>query len=280
MNMVVVESFCVAIVALSLGLRIAFKGAFWDQLRLYGAIAAVAWLTENTCIHFYGFYSYSPSWHLFIDQVPIMIPMIWPIVVLSARDLVVPVTKQHPVWTAVFVGLLVFSDAAFIEPISVHLGFWQWYEPGFFDVPVIGVIGWGLFAMFALIVLGPEQNPKGRALLLFPILAPALTHLALLGLWWGCFRWITGAITDQGTVAVSLVVLGALSVMVIASKSTRQIGNRDVWLRFPAALFFFALLAWDVAAVKSELLIFAVSFSMPYLSLCGVVFRGKGLPPR
>lgn len=275
--MVVVECLCVAIVALSLGLRILFKGGLWDQVKLYVAIASVAWLTENTCIHFYGFYSYSPSWHLFIDQVPIMIPMIWPIVVLSARDLVVPVSREHPYWTGIFVGLLVFTDAAFIEPISVHLGFWQWYEPGFFEVPVIGVIGWGLFAMFALLVLGPEQQTTGRRLGLFPILAPALTHLALLGLWWGCFRWIPAEIPDKVTVTVSLVVLGFLAGMVLVVKAVRHIGNRDIWLRFPAALFFFALLAWDLERVEFELLVFAGAFSLPYLSLCGVVFWGRGL---
>lgn len=272
MNMVVVESLCLFIVAMSLGLRIVFKGGFWSQIELYVSIAAVAWLTENTCIHFYGFYSYSPSWHLFIDQVPIMIPLIWPIVILSARDLVVPVTREHPIWTAISVGLLVFTDAAFIEPISVYLGFWQWYEPGFFEVPVIGVVGWGLFAMFALLVLGPLQNPRRRCLLLFSILAPIFTHLALLALWWACFRRVTGPIADQATVLISLVVLALLSALVIHAKSSRRIGSRDVWLRFPAALFFFGLLAWDFNNVKLELLVFAMGFSMPYLSLCTVVF--------
>lgn len=275
MNMVIVESLCLSIVALSLLLRIYFKGAWQSQVLQYVLIASVAWLTENTCIHFYGFYSYSPTWHVFIDQVPIMIPLIWPIVLLSARDLVVPVRKG-PWGTGLFVGLLVFTDAAFIEPISVHLGFWQWYEPGFFEVPVIGVLGWGLFAMFGLFALGPELSPSPRRLGLFIILPPLFTHLALLASWWSCFRWITAEILDQWTVTVSLSVLSLFALGLWRVKAVRGIASRDIWLRFPAALFFFGLLSWDFPRVKGALLLFALAFSLPYLSLCALVFfRGK-----
>src|SRR5205085_2655566 len=51
------------------------KRAFVVKL---ASVAIAAFIGEETCIRLYGFYGYSPSWHAFLDRVPLAIVCIWP----------------------------------------------------------------------------------------------------------------------------------------------------------------------------------------------------------
>jgi hypothetical protein len=275
MNMLVIESICLGIVLLSLALRLFFAQRRVKELGLFLLIASASWLAEDTCIRFYGFYSYSLSWHFFIDRVPVMIPLIWPVVVLSAKDLAEPLSRQTK-WSAAFaVGLLVLSDACFIEPIAVSLEFWQWYAPGFFEVPPIGVLGWAFFAGLLSAALGvgserPFLDSVWRAL----IVVPVLTHVLLLVTWWTALRWISGPISNVVSLWAAVLFSLILTCASWRAKRAEQIVPRNILLRIPAALFFFSLLVFNWVG-RETLGLYALLFVCPYLALSIRSLRGS-----
>ena len=143
-----------------------FIAAIWLGARLWGEpdrrglvqrlliVAAASWLGEESCIRLYGFYGYASGWWLRLVDVPLAVVCIWPIVVQSALDL----TRALPApGRALVAAGLVVVDASLIEPISTTIGLWSWLEAGPFSVPVIGVLGWGCFALGVALVI--ERRP-------------------------------------------------------------------------------------------------------------------------
>src|SRR5262249_12701740 len=150
-------------------------------------------------IRSYGFYQYSTlAWSMFVDRVPLLVALIWPVVIDSAHQLAGGRAR--------FTFVIVLADAALIEPIAARAGLWAWNEPGLFGVPFIGMLGWGLFAAAASTLLR-----RGRVALLF---APLVTHILLLASWWGALRWVAGEIPEApalvGLVAAALVAMALL----------------------------------------------------------------------
>lgn len=233
--MIVLELACLVIVALYITMR----GR--TQLPRLGALAFFAWATEDTVIRAYGFYAYSPEWSLFIDQVPIMIVLIWPVVISSAFDLAKYVPGPRPLITA----LIVLFDASLIEPVAVKAKLWHWTEPGIFEVPPIGILGWAVFTFFAV----------QRAWI-----APIATHLVLVVLWWAFFRWVNVPLPAWPF----LIVLAILSA-VFAARARFAIPRIELWLRVPAALFFFVLLAL-YGRSDPWLVAWTLCFAPPYLA--------------
>src|SRR2546423_323223 len=136
------ELACLAIVALYLVVRVRKEPRV--LLRL-GMMMIASFLAEDSVIRAYGFYAYAPSWSVFVDRVPILIVMIWPIVIHSASDLAERIFQDRRS-VVLATGAFVLLDAMLIEPIAVHAGLWSWSAPGFFGVPPIGVLGWAYFA--------------------------------------------------------------------------------------------------------------------------------------
>ena len=225
-------------------LFVAFRGvAILPRLVLYGA---TAWIAEDTVIHAYGFYEYSPRWSILVDRVPLTVLLIWPIVIISAQDL----AGRWAPW-------VVLTDAALIEPIAVMSGYWAWTAPGLFGVPPIGIAGWAIFAAWALYL---EQRFPHPAVLM--VGAPLLTHVSLLALWWGGLRWVSAPIPPLVGLTVALLV----SLFLSFRASLRWWPARPtVLMRVPAAAFFFAALA--MAAPRWELVAYALVFAPPYLIL-------------
>ena len=227
------------------------------------AIATLAWLGEQTCITCYGFYTYAPGWRLMLGDVPLMVVLIWPVVVGSARDLVRHLSGDEPTSLALGVGLLVLADAAFVEPAAVAAGLWRWHQPGLLEVPPVGILGWGAYA--ALIVHALEHGRRGdrktKALGLL-LVVPGL-HLALLGVWWLALRWLNFAIpsTLAPLVAWSLSILAT----VIIVRRRVRLPLHVVLLRLPGALFFAGLLAF--ASPSSALVAWSAAFVPPWLAL-------------
>jgi hypothetical protein len=233
------------------------------------SIAIAAWIGEMTCVRFTHFYAYASVWRVFVDVVPLAVVCIWPIVIRSSLDLVVavrplPETAATPSlrgpwpWRhALAVGALVTLDASIIEPIAVHTGLWWWTEPGPFDVPLIGVLGWGVFAFFCVLF-------SLRANII--AFAPALMHVALLALWWGALKWLP-SFPDAEPVLVALAVTGSLIAAVVFARGTRAMPSRsDVVSRAPAAAFFFVLLAVYCRDAHA-LIAYAIAFAPPWLVL-------------
>ncbi|GAB5546080.1 MAG: carotenoid biosynthesis protein [Sandaracinaceae bacterium] len=232
--------------------------AFLGRLAI---LMAASWLAENTVIHAYGFYAYSPEWSVFVDRVPLLVIAIWPMVIHSAWDLAERLTSR-PDRVPLLAALLVLADASLIEPIAVRAGLWWWTEPGLFEVPPIGILGWALFAWACLFVFHHRRLHTPWALLI----APALTHPMLLALWWALFRWINTDVPPWPVVAVA----AGLSLWLAASAHRRRAGAniplRELVLRIPAAAFFFVLLAMH-GKDEPALVAYALTFAPPYLVL-------------
>lgn len=221
-------------------------------------IAVASWIAEVSCIRLYHFYQYDAPWLLFVDVMPALVALIWPFVILSAREVVHALGlvdargAPHPL----AVMAVVVYDAALVEPIAVRTGLWSWNEPGLWSVPVIGILGWGFFAACASALL---DTRRPSALI---VLAPLGTHALLLAGWWGGFRWVLrDPIAPEVAVALSAtvaVVAGAL-----VWRRGRQAPLATMVPRMAAAGLFFVLLL--VAGGQDRWLVaYGLAFAVPY----------------
>lgn len=260
MPLALFELLCVVVIVATLA-SMARGGRWQDSLKDYGALAIAGWIGEESCILLYRHYAYADGWHLRVHEVPLLVPLIWPLVILSAREVCSGLFPSSTRWRPLIVGAIVVIDASMVEVLAVRAGMWRWAEPGHLGVPLIGILGWGLFAAAAELVLGSGRAHR-RALVI--VVAPALTHLALVALWWGGLRWVA-----RGTLEpTSLVVVAALSVLAtIAVVARRRAGyaiERAVaGPRVFAAALFFALLV-TTAARDAPLWAHVVAVALPY----------------
>lgn len=270
--MVPIELACVAILAVYLAAHARRRGLLSDA----ALVAGSALIGEDTCIRAYGFYQYAPGWDVFVDKVPALIVLIWPAVVLSGREvaraLLGPERASRTLPLVLATGIAVTFDALLIEPIAVRAGLWSWNEPGIFDVPLIGILGWGFYAAAMTACL---EHLRGRARLATLVLAPAATHAALLGAWWGLLRWIGCWPVNAWTAAlVVLAVALVFSALVVSRRATlpwRELGPRAAATAFFAALL---LRCWGDAALA----LYAVSFTPPHLVLVAYSVRAARAP--
>ena len=241
--------------------------------------ALAAWAAEDSMIRVWHYYRYADGWWLRIDQVPLLVVVIWPIVIDSAGRLaaclVTPRTHApgafHRMLVAGVGASIVLADAALIEPVSVRAGLWSWVAPGLFDVPLIGICGWAFFAFAALAVLGDGTDARspGWTSYLAPIAVPLATHAMVLVAWWGLFRWVQGPIDAELAVTVAWLALGTFTVAALVTRLRHRIPLWELVMRVPGAAFFFALLAvrarddWALVAWTSAMV-------PPYLALLDV----------
>lgn len=222
-----------------------------------GLVAAAAWVAEVSCIRLYGFYQYDAPWLVFVDVMPLLVALIWPFVILSARE----VCRSFGLTSGLGVFVVVLYDASLVEPLAVAARLWSWNEPGVFGVPIIGVLGWAYFAFFAL--LGLERLSGWRRVLIV-LLAPLGTHLALLASWWGLLRWSLRAELPGPVLGLGSALSAALLLALV--RRARLSAPLPVMLpRMAAAALFFGLLALRGAAVE-WLPLYALPFAAPYLA--------------
>ncbi|MBE0664501.1 MAG: carotenoid biosynthesis protein [Candidatus Aminicenantes bacterium] len=237
-------------------------------------VSASAWITEESCILLYGFYDYHPDWCLFLGQVPLLIVVIWPVILLSAMELTSHLRLVHP-GKGVFVGAaVVATDALFIEPLCASAGLWNWKLPGLFNVPPIGILGWFFFALLCLRLMGDQrlQGPPSFYDLLLLALPVIGTHLLLLLTWWGALRWINFSLPTPAVVGVAWCVSFFMIVSIQKKQIGRRLKKRTLLLRIPAALFFFALLIVK-APDPLPLAAYALAFVPPYVTLMVQQYR-------
>ena len=240
------EPVCFGIVALYVALRLVAARDRREVIARMTLLTLAAWLAEDSVIRAYGFYQYDRgAWTLFVDRVPLLVALIWPVVIDSAH------TLAQGRLRAVFV--IVLADAALIEPIAVRSGLWNWNEPGLFGVPIIGMLGWALFAVAASAMISRR---------VMPLLAPLATHAMLVASWWGLLRWLPAEIPAAG--ALVIVVAASLTAIGLLLLSPVRVSMQDVLLRAPGAAFFFALL---VARPDAMLALWAIALGAPYLVL-------------
>jgi len=264
MPLVLFEVLSALIVALSLG-AMARVHPWKPLLAEYALLAVASWVGEESCVGLYRFYAYSDAWHGHLHLVPVLVPLIWPVVILSARDVSRALWPNVGPWAA---ACLVAFDASLVEVIAVRAGLWHWAEPGHLGVPLIGILGWGYFALGAL---APKR--RGLAVVAGPLVAHALIQLT----WWGCFRWaLRGELGHWG-----FAILGAATLaFLVGAMRARRRGTMmapPVWLpRVIAALLFFALLVWT-APGDPWLWLHTAMIAVPYLVVTEIRSRAAPL---
>jgi hypothetical protein len=226
------------------------------------------WITEETCIRFYGFYTYNPSWSLFIGHVPILIILIWPVLIHSSWDLASQLSSQQSKLNPLAAGALVCTDALLIEPVAVNAGLWTWSEPGIFHVPPIGILGWGVFAFFCTLFFekgAPRSNSISHIgwILVVPVIG---THVLLLGIWWGGFRWINGDIPSVAVAGVAWLVSMLLTLIILRRGTGKNINKKTLLLRIPASLFFLVLLILNAGGAVI-LVVYVLASIPPYITI-------------
>jgi LytS/YehU family sensor histidine kinase len=140
----------------------------------------------------------------------------------------------------VLVGAVVAFDASLVEVVAVRAGLWSWAEPGHLDVPVIGMLGWGYFAVGASVALSLASRWRYLGVLLLGLLT---THGLILLTWWGLFRWtLRGDLGHAST--VGMLVLGVITAMFVlhARRRGRGMPMQVAGPRMLAATLFLALL--------------------------------------
>lgn len=272
--MLAIELACVAIVGLYLGVRLRRDADPRGFLTRFVLLMAASWLAEDVVIHVYGFYAYSPRWVPLVDQVPLLVAAIWPVVIQSAWDLARRLTTR-PARVPLVTAAIVLADASLIEPVAVHAGLWWWTEPGLFRVPPVGILGWAVFTYIAVAVFTRPRLPRWSLL----ALGPALVHPALLVAWWGALRWVSATIPPWPAVALAWALSLALAVRAWRVRAGARLPIHELLLRVPAAGFFFALLAVSPASQADgagALTAYALAFAPPYLVLTWQAARDGG----
>lgn len=276
--MAALEPFCLGIVVLYLVLRLRQAGEAKGAVLLRLVLLALAgWIGEVSCVRGYGFYRYAlPSeggpWRLWLDVVPLVVVLTWPVVIHSAWELA---RSLAPSQSIALCALLVLADASLIEPIAVAVGLWSWSEPGPFAVPLIGVLGWSLFAVLASFALDRLARARAAGEPLWPgclllVSAGLSVHVPLVALWWGGFRWLPVPSEAAILIGAGFLSLAGLVLLLRGPRAERS----ALWLRAPGACFFFALLAWRVR--DPWLWGWALVLALPYAALAG---RAQTQPP-
>lgn len=230
-------------------------------------VSIAAWITEETCIRMYAFYSYSQSWHIFLSRLPLMVIVVWPVLIHCAWDLSSQLLGYGHRLVPLTVGGIVLTDATFIETVSVRSGFWTWQEPGIFNVPLIGIFGWACFAFLCALLYekGRRRNYRLWFSLLVIVLPTVGTHLFLLVSWWGIFRWITIPIEAELAAALVWTMSIGLIFIIFRFRIGVNVEKKLLLLRLLAALVFFTLLVCNADSVL--FILFGVAFAPPYLTL-------------
>ncbi len=269
--MIVLEIAALLIVLLFILVRARFGREPRRFLYRLGLLVIASWIVEDTCIHAYGFYAYSPEWSLFVDRVPLAILLIWPIVIHSAWELtrnLLANARRAPVLVPLVGALFVLADASVMEPIAVASKLWWWTQPGLWAVPPIGILGWAFYAGLCMAVL--ERNERAQAAATADaallLLAPLGTHVLLLASWWGLFRWINTTLTPWPFLVAAWLLATTFTLWSLRRTARERIPVLDMWTRVPAALFFFVLLALRCRHML-DLVAYALAFVSPYVSL-------------
>ncbi|MEK7483329.1 MAG: hypothetical protein AABZ60_03250 [Planctomycetota bacterium] len=270
-----IELACVSIVFFYLGVQLKRQEKPLEYLLQYFWFALTSWCGENTMIRAYHFYEYNPAWSLFLDQVPLPIVLIWPVVIHSAWQFVSSWSTEKKL--PYLVALMVWTDANLIEPISVQAGLWRWFAPGLFEVPPIGVLGWMYFAGLCIYWLKkfPIHKNALKSMFLGILWVVGMTHILLIVSWWGGLRWISVVIPVEIGVGIATFISIGTTIFFLTSTLARKSNRIQLLLRVPAALFFYILIFW--AKPPLALMAYSFAFMPPYLVLTWKAFK-KNVP--
>lgn len=258
---------CVPVLVFAYAMLLRSAGPLASRRAGEAVVLAVAGcLGEHTCIEWYAFYHYADGWWLPVGHVPLWVPLIWPMVILSARQVCTTLWPTESRFKrALQLAAVVVFDATIMEVIAVGAGYWSWAEGGYLSVPIMGILGWGCFAFGASFWLDRSDRERSPLeWLLAPVVLAAAAHAVILAVWWVALRW--GLRGDQGVAAT--VVFGGLSLLytVYVLRSGRRMGPQLVWPRVAATSVFLALLASLEGPAVAGLWLHVGMTAVPYLA--------------
>ena len=224
-------------------------------------IIIASWIGEATSIHLYHFYQYPDHWWFRITGVPLLIPLIWPLVILTGRKVIRALWPGLQRFEALLVGAIIFFDASMVEVAAVRCGLWSWNETGYLGVPLMGVLGWAIFGAVATFYIN-RANAKAQWKLIF--FAPVALHAFLLVGWWCLFKWVLRG--DWFFVYLTGIILVTIAVATVRNK--RRIPFPVAAIRVLAAGVFVALVAVK-APYDLRVWLHVVLLTIPYLLATG-----------
>lgn len=267
MNIALFEGLCVVVILLTLAAMARFstdERGVRGLLSDYALLALAGFVGEETSITFYQHYTYAPDWHARVMDVPVLVPLIWPLVILSAREVrasLFPDAKG--LQRAALLGVFVTIDASLMEVLATRAGLWSWSEAGYLEVPLLGMLAWGLFAASVDALLDALRGPA--RLLVIPG-SVVLAHSLICMTWWYGLRWVLREdFSAPGIVAVLLLSVVA-SVYAWRLRKRRTLPARVVFPRLAAALVFVALFL-STAATSWPHWVHLLAIAAPYCLL-------------
>jgi hypothetical protein len=266
MSLAVFEILCALVVALTIAASLRAEPTPERRARSFGdyvLLAIAGFVGEQTSITLYRHYDYAPDWHLRLGDVPLLVPLIWPLVILSARavrEALFPAAKawQRPL----LLWLFVCADASLMEVLATRADLWTWSEPGHLDVPVLGILAWAHFAAAADVLL---DRLEGLSRVLVVPASVLVAHALICASWWYGLKWILRG--DLGTASViAVAVLGALaSAIAWQLRTQRRVLPLSVsGTRLAATLLFVALFV-TTAAGEWPYWVHLVAIGVPYV---------------
>ena len=258
MNIALFEGLCVVVIVLTLGAMARAVDAMGGEgparveegraaslrtrglLSDYALLALAGLLFAQTSILFYQDPTYAPEWHARVMDVPVLLPLIWPLVILSAREVrtaLFPDVKG--LQRAALLGAFVTIDASLIEVLATRAGLWSWSESGYLDVPLVGMVAWGLFAAALDGLLDALRGPA--RLLVIPG-SVVLAHALICMVWWYGLRWVLREDFSMLGMIKIVIVSVIASALAFRLRKKRRLPAVVALPRLAAALIFVALL--------------------------------------
>lgn len=243
----------------------------WKNIFLgYFFISIGGLVCENSVIILYEFYEYNlPIWTVIVGRMPLEVCLIWPQVIFTSYRLMRETFGFSSFKLCFFGCLEVFGLAFFVEICCVSRGFWFWNCSNIAGVPILGVIGWSVFAFCAFYALYALENQNYFPILLLPIYSIFMVHFICVGLWFCGFSIISQYEIPLRYVSIS----AASSLPILAYLLTHFRKNFELTLvqEFPrlcaAFVLFFTLLKGNPSI---DLIIICITFALPFLGALSV----------
>ena len=145
----------------------------WDyRSRVWVYAALGGWLVECFGVHtgwLFGAYHYGHGLGLQVAEVPLILGALWFVTLMGfghwgGRWLLRfrLGTKAHKVGTAIVAATLMMGLDAFIEPVAIQSGWWEWAQG---DVPWTNYASWWAIAFLFHLVPRQSTESKGTGIL-------------------------------------------------------------------------------------------------------------------
>lgn len=188
---------------LVVAITLIWRPHYW---RRFVILAVAGFLGEESCITLYRWYGYSDQWRVMLHWTPLAVIVVWPVVIIASWEVARRLSQRGSIVALLTAGLVLW-DTTVMEPVATAAGLWWWKSGTFFGVPILGLFGWGLFALVATPALDrfgerndallwlPPALALGTQLLLAPLVFLAVVTEFRFPLSHTHYQWVMVALT-------------------------------------------------------------------------------------